>query len=454
VAATFWPGVAMYDTVAQYTQVLGGEVDDWHPPIMVRLWQLLHHLGGTTEPMFALQVALYACGFALIVAALVYVGRWRAAVAATVLTLSPLLLGWQMVVLKDAQMLGALLAAFGIVTHFRLSGRPVPAPAAGCVALLIGYATLVRVNAVFAAIPLVVLLLPRPRSMAHRGLIGLVAILVILGVSPFINHRVFSAEPSGVAKSQPLFDLAAIAVATDDPAPFTWPERDRMVARHCVKNFFWDSLADPRMCGPVTERIKGEGEEQLYVQLALSAAAHPIAYGLHRARHWNSTERWLVPRNLPGAAPPIEAEPNNAGLVTPASVFAATWQDVAAVEAGFPIGWPVIWTTLALLLLLPAWRGRGDPAGVLALALVVSALSLEASFVAISIASDLRYHLWPMTASALALILLSDDLRLRRGERRFGITAMLLVALGGIYSRASLPPAPDSYQGMLSAASG
>ena len=27
VAATFWPGVAMYDTVAQYGQVLSGEVE-------------------------------------------------------------------------------------------------------------------------------------------------------------------------------------------------------------------------------------------------------------------------------------------------------------------------------------------------------------------------------------------------------------------------------------------
>ena len=42
VAALFWPGVPMYDTVAQYRQVLGGPVDDWHPPVMVRLWQLLH----------------------------------------------------------------------------------------------------------------------------------------------------------------------------------------------------------------------------------------------------------------------------------------------------------------------------------------------------------------------------------------------------------------------------
>src|SRR5881275_3707109 len=71
IAALFWPGVPMYDTVAQYRQVLGGPVDDWHPPVMVRLWQLLHPLAAGPAPMFVTQVALYGAGFALIVAALV-----------------------------------------------------------------------------------------------------------------------------------------------------------------------------------------------------------------------------------------------------------------------------------------------------------------------------------------------------------------------------------------------
>ena len=40
IAALFWPGVPMYDTVAQYRQVIGDMlVDDWHPPAMVRLWR-------------------------------------------------------------------------------------------------------------------------------------------------------------------------------------------------------------------------------------------------------------------------------------------------------------------------------------------------------------------------------------------------------------------------------
>ena len=453
-AATFWPGVAMYDTVAQYGQVLSGDVDDWHPPIMVRLWQLLHPLGPTTGPMFLLQVALYASGFALIVAALVRAGRWRAAIGAVVLAMSPLLLGWQMVVLKDAQMLGALVAAFGIVSHYRLAERRIAPPAAAVVALLLVYATLVRANAVFATVPFAVLILPRPRAMVARVCLTIAITGLVIGVSPLINDHLLGASPSGVAKSQPLFDLAAIAVATPNaPSPFTQEERRQIAKRHCVKAFFWDPLGEPTACGPAADRLTAQPAGKLYADLARAVVTHPIAYAEHRLRHWNSTERWLVASDLPDAAPPIEAEPNEIGLGTPASPFAASWQDHAATEAATPFGWPIVWTFVALALVPRAWRRREAAAGQLALALVASALLLEASFLVISIASDLRYHLWSMTASALALILLSDS---GRASRREWIAAAGLsaIAAAGVIARDTQPPAPDTYQGMIHAPSG
>ena len=445
----------MYDTVAQYGQVLNVEVDDWHPPVMVRLWQLLHPLGPSTAPMFLLQTALYALGFALIVAALVRLGRWRAGVAAAILALSPLLLGWQMVVLKDAQMLGALLCAVGILAHYRFADRKTPRAAIAVAALLLTYATLVRANAVFATVPLVMMVSRRPGKRLARGVTAIGAILLVLAVSPQINHRLFGASSSGVAKTQPLFDLAAIAVATPgSSSPFTSSERAQIAAHHCVKDFFWDPIGDPTACGPVTARLTERSEADLYIELARSAAAHPLAYGVHRARHWNSTERWLVAPNLPDAAPPIEAEPNDRGLVTPSSPIANAWQDCAALEAATPLGWPIFWTLAGLLLLPGAWRRRSDPAGRLALALLASALTLEASFVVISIASDLRYHLWSMAASGLALILLGNDLRLLRREWIAGAVALLLVIAGGALTRAFLPLAPATYEGMIHAASG
>jgi hypothetical protein len=455
VASAFWPGIPMYDTVSQYDQVLSGDVEDWHPPIMVRLWQVISPLGSGTAPMFALQVALYALGFALIVSALARDRRWAAAGAVAVLGLSPLLLGWQMVVLKDAQMLGALVFASGVIAHYRLRERRVPVVAAATVALLMIYATLVRANALFATVPMAVLLLPRPASMPVRGLLALIAMLALIAVEPVINHRVFGASPSGVAKSQPLFDLAAIAVAVPASVPpFTAGERRQLVEKNCVKAFFWDPIGEPSACGALTERADALPESQLYLDLAEAVIAHPLAYAEHRLAHWNSTERWLVQPGLIDAKPPDEAEPNDVGLATPSSPMVQDWQARAALQAASPLGWPIVWTAIAAMLLPAAWRRRFEPVGGLALALTVSALTLETSFLVISIASDLRYHLWSMTASALALILLSDDLRLKRSELIAACALLVLIAAGGVATRSTLAMAPDSYQAMLHAPSG
>ena len=455
VGVFFFPGIAMYDTVAQYGQVVSGDVDDWHPPIMVRLWQLLQPLGGGTAPMFVLQLLLYASGFGLMVGALVRAGRPRSAMLTALLGLSPLLLGWQMVVLKDAQMLGALLAAVAIVSHYRLASRRIPLAPAIIAALLIAYATLVRANALFATIPLAVLLVPRPRSAPAKAALAIVAIIVILAISPFINNRLLGAAPSGVAKSQPLFDLAAIAAATPNSVePFTADERAQIIARHCVKPFFWDPVTDPSSCGPVTARAKALGQSELYLDLAHAALSHPLAYGFHRLAHWNSTERWLVPPGRIGAQPPDEAEPNSEGLNTPPSDVVPAWQNIAAFETQTPLGWPIVWTLISVLLLPLAWARRASPHGSLALGLLVSSVVLEASFLGISIASDLRYHLWSMTASALALILLAGELKSWPRFRVASAAMLVLIIIGGVTTRLSLPRAPGSYEAMLHAPSG
>lgn len=456
VAVAFWPGVTMYDTVAQYGEVLSNSVDDWHPPVMVRLWQLLHRLGPTTSPMFALQTISYGAGFALIVASLMRSRRYPAATATALLALSPLLLGWQMVVLKDAQMLGALLATIGILAMFRLANRNVPPLAITAAVLLLLYATFVRGNALFATVPLAVLLLPtRSRPLISAGL-AIVGLALVLGLTPLVNQRLLRAAPSGVAKTEPLFDLAAIAVGTNDTSPsvFLPAERRQLRERHCVKSFFWDPLGDPAGCSEVTDRFMDEPVERLYVDLAKAAAAHPLAYLEHRFAHWNSTERWLVPPGLPDMEPPIEAEPNQLGLGTPQSRLASSWHDAAAIETNTPAAWPIVWTVIAVLLMPIAWRRRSDPVGGLALALLVSAVTLEASFLAISIASDVRYHLWSMTASALGLILLADRLEMKRRAAILPVATLALVIAAGLATRASLPRAPDTYQGMIHSASG
>jgi hypothetical protein len=92
-----------------------------------------------------------------------------------------------------------------------------------------------------------------------------------------------------------------------------------------------------------------------------------------------------------------------------------------------PLGWPFAWLVVAGGLV---WAGgrSSDPQARLGRALALSALCMSASYGLVSIASDLRYHLWSMVAGALALILLVDARALDR-RRGFLAAGLLLVMI-------------------------
>ena len=66
--ALFWPGYVAYDSLAQYAQATSGHYEDWHPPIMARLWSLFGDRG--PAPMLAVQLGAYWLGLGLFAAAL------------------------------------------------------------------------------------------------------------------------------------------------------------------------------------------------------------------------------------------------------------------------------------------------------------------------------------------------------------------------------------------------
>ncbi|MEG3174672.1 hypothetical protein U1872_00405 [Sphingomonas sp. RB3P16] len=445
----FWPGVVMFDSVGQFAQAQSGQYEDWHPPVMALLWHaLLALFGGGAGSMLALQLSLYWLGFGLVAASVVRGGRVLAAVAVLVIAALPLFAGWQGVVLKDTQMLGATLAAVGLIAWWRVRGARLPIGALAAVVVLLGYATLVRANAVLAIVPLAVLLFGPARWWAC-GVIALVGIVVALALAQVINHRVIGAAPSGVERTEALYDLAGIAVRDPDGAVGLTPAEARVVlAKHCVKPLFWDPLGTEDRCAPELARLHGFPAGDLYRMLAEAVVRHPLEYAAHRLGHWNSSERWLVAANWPAAAPPAASEPNALRLGSPGKA-AAAWQAAARWIAATPLGWPIAWLTLAVAGLCVTLRRPATALCALAQALLVSAIALEASFLLLSIASDLRYHLWPMIATALATVLLCADARWSRRALLATGGALAVVIAAGTVARVMLPAPPISYQALL-----
>jgi len=427
-----FPGVAMYDSVWQYEQAIQSEYYDWHPPIMARTWALLNHVRPDTAPFFLIQMLLWWGGLGLLSAALGRRQRHGAAALVLLVGIAPLWLGWVTVVLKDAQMACCLVAAAGLMAHWRLDGRALPRWAAGLILLLVGYATLVRGNAAFATVPFALALFDWPPSRRRAVRWGATAALIaaVLVLEPVLNRHVLGAERNGVENVLPLYDMAGIAhnahlASIPGVAPAMWADSER---KGCYTAFFWNPYGEESECGFVGRAIGYDHvtNRQMIAAWLPLVLSHPLPYAEHRLAHFNSNLRFWVDAHLPDADPPLESEPNQYNLGAPANAAGGALIDAAHAMALSPLGWPVAWLALAVGLI---WTGKisSDPQARIGRALALSALCMSTSYAVISIASDLRYHLWSMVAAALALILLADARALDRRRTFVAGAALLLV---------------------------
>lgn len=442
--ALFWPGVPLFDSVYQYQQAIDGAYDDWHPPIMAHLWILLRGPWAPTAPMLVLQLGLFWIGLGLIAVACARRGHARVGWAILAVGAATFLTCWLGAILKDGQMAGALAAAAGLAGWFRLGDRRVPAWAAAMVLLLLAYAALVRTNAAFAVVPLGLALFGWVglRSAVARAAIALAATAAIILVSPAINHRLLGAERSGVENSLLLYDIAGTAIRSGAEVAGVPAQRWREAeSRGCYSPILWDQVGEPRCM--VDPRLAATPESRpLYGPWLGTILRHPIAYAAHRLAHFNVTMRLFVPRNLPGAMSPVDPEANQLGLgETPGDLERAFWS-LGRAWSALPFAWPALWLALATVALWPAARAPAGPERNLALAFLVSACCGGFSYVLISVASDLRYHLWTMLAAPVGIALLAGAGAIRRRHLVAFAAAAAAVAIVGLAGRLLLPPLP------------
>ncbi len=444
--AALWPGVATYDTVSQYTQATSASYDDWHPPVMARLWAVLLGAGlPGTGPMLALQWTLLWAGIGLVAAALARAGGGRAAWAVLAIPLMPVLASWMVCVLKDCQLIGALVAACGLVAWGRLARAHMPGWSVALVVVLLGYAALLRANAVFSVVPLALGWIEwgGVRRLWVRALLLGVACLAVIAVSGPIDHRLFGAERSDVERTLPLFDMAGIAhhahLATlPGLPPAVWTDAE---ARRCYTPFFWDSLGDPTKCGTIASRLAFDRDDDapsIGGQWIALIAHHPLAYLEHRLAHLNATLRIVAPADERLATGPATSLANPAGVGAPATRAAALLAPLAAWTAASPAGVPAVWLVLACGLF---WTFAGaplQPARTLGLALAGSGIVQTASFAVVSIASDLRYHLWLIVATLLAAAHLAACREVPGRRLRIALVATGAAALASVALRASV----------------
>ncbi len=424
--ALFYPGIASYDVVFAFGEYRAHAVADWHPPVLIRLWQGLATLGlPGLGSLYLIQTLLLWLGLGLLATAQAREGRRWSAAALLLVGILPPVFGWMAEVLKDTQFTAALAAATGVAGHYRLRGRPMPWAAVGGVALLLLYATLLRQNALFSTVPLAAGLAVAERGGRARAPIAAGLVLLVALLAPAINPRISDARPAYAERSMQLYDMAGIAHFARLPtipgvAPAIWAEAER---RGCYTPYAWDSYDMPQSCPPIWATLRDRPLTADWLGLIV---AHPIAYAEHRLGHWNTTLRFLTARQEPRAAAQKRSTPNPWGLGLGESRAAAVSFKVQSIFAATPLGWPVAWAGLGLAVL---WAGAAlprSPRRDLALTLALSGLVQMASSLVVSVAADFRYHHWPIVAIAMAgALLVGEPLPTYRVRR----SALILLAL-------------------------
>jgi hypothetical protein len=283
----FSPGYMSADAAFQLKQALGDEpLTDWHPPAMSLLWRWLMWLTGTAASMAALQAGVL-WGALFVVAWTVWelTGRRGISLAVLALALAPYVLNFVGVVWKDVQMAFAFLAAAAIaILAMRLRSR---GPAVRWTLFAVGlafviYGILVRKNAIFAALPVFVMLVlalwPRPKR--RIWLVSAAALVVGLVVPSVAISAIAAPKHENQISQVMLDDLLNVASIDTLRSADVSPELRRQLVgaaercqrRNVLSNTYWDCY--------------GEGANGPY-----TAVAHPDEI----------QSLWLrqIPRNIP-----------------------------------------------------------------------------------------------------------------------------------------------------------
>jgi hypothetical protein len=407
--AAFWPGQMSFDSAYTWWQARGGATTDIAPPVLIYLWRVCDALVEGPGLVFALHLALFWSGLALIADA-VAATRARAAALMLVVALTPVTWLLRAHVWTDVGLFSALVFVVGALAQAHTTGRRVWI----VVALpALFYAGAVRFNALPAVLPFALWI---GWLVAHaRVRIALAAAAVFFGAAGFaaiVNAQVDRHVPLWTATAE--WDLAAISVASGEmllPPFMIGPGLDVDELSHAFR--YWSNVpmlqnTTHGMRDPFTEDYTPEQLATLRAAWIDAIIAHPRAWLSQKSRQTIALlgvhdADW--PRELVYVDDEVQYRDNppvarNRSALHGALMSAAERLRTTHVLAG----WPCL--LIGLVALPFAWRRRDEMAGAIALVVLASAWLYLLPMLPIA-AAELRYLGWPSVASVLAAALVA-----------------------------------------------
>jgi len=407
--AAFWPGQMSFDSAYTWWQARGGTTTDIAPPVLIYVWRFLDAIVEGPALVFALHLALFWSGLALIADA-VATTRWRAIALMLVVALTPVTWLLRAHVWTDVGLFSALVFVVGALAKAQTTARR-----AWIIAALpaLFYAGAVRLNALPAVLPFalwIAWLVARSRVR-----VALAAAAVFFGSAAFaaiVNAQVDRHVPLWTATAE--WDLAAISVATGEmwlPPFMIGPGLEVDELAHAFRH--WSNVpmlqnTTHGMRDPFMEDYTREQLATLRAAWVDAIRAHPGAWLAHKVRQAVALldvrdPGW--PRELVYVDDEVQYRDNppvarNRSLLHVALMTAAERLRTTRVLAGWP------YLAIGLVALPFAWRRRRELNGRIALIALASAWLYLVPMLPIAPA-ELRYLGWPCVASVFAAALVA-----------------------------------------------
>lgn len=409
-SVVFAPGYMSNDTIFQLRQAKGRiPLNDWHPPAMSLLWQGLIKVTGTVASMEVLQVlALWASLW--VIAWQVWeatASKWKS-LAVLALGLTPHILTFVGVIWKDVQMAFALLAvvAVAMLAKRRWATRPVGRWTLFALGtLFLVYAILVRKNAIFAAVPMFVMLVLALWGRPGRRVWVISVVALVVGVIvPTVAISSFAKPQKTSQVSQIMLDdllhvltpqqLAATHVSPDLRRHLVRAARD-CARTHSLSNTYWTCYGEGAH-GPFTAVAHSNEITSLWIKEMSSHIPAYLSYRLDVFSQLLFNDNYFF---QPGV------KSNNLGVtLAHAKLEQSLRTYVTGMHSDLPwlfSGW--FWLLVGLVLAIRPGRGRYR--------MIVRTLSLSSVLYIIGYfptmpAANYRYVYWSALAGSLALVLL------------------------------------------------
>lgn len=405
--AAYWPGQMSFDSAYVWWQARGGATTDIAPPMFVFVWRVVDAVHEGPGLLFALHLALFWSGLALLASAL-RVSAWHAAALMLIGAFAPVPWLLRGHVWTDVALFSALLFAVGALARAQATRRRRWILAA--VPALI-YAAGVRHNAIPAVLPFAVwfgwIAMSPAVTRVRIAIAASALIAIVVAGTVLVNAQVQRRVPLWPATAE--WDLAAISIDAGEmllPSFMIGPGLDVPELAAAYRDWNITPMLQNTQHGmrdPFMEAFTAEQLAELKTAWLGAIRAHPRAWLAH---HWRRAVALVGvhdpswPRELIyvdgevqyGDNPPVE---RNTSALHQALMRIAEWLGTTSWLAGWP------YLAIGVLAAPLALHRRREPAGVVAIVLLTSAWLYLAPLLVL-VPAELRYLGWSCLASVVA----------------------------------------------------